>query len=149
MPDPVFREVTLPSGAILKIAPAPFADAKALFQAFLKEVRNVPMTTNADNASWTWFLELYKNVYSAAFSSQEVERCMWACAARCLYDDGTMAKEIPGLKVEPSIFEKAANRQDFETVAMEVTKENVDPFAKSLYAKYLSASKELKAATQE
>lgn len=119
------REHKLPSGAILKVSPAPFKEAKALYQAILKEGRGIEVSSKTELAA------LYKEIFCAGFSSVEVERCLEACFKRCQYCDSRGE-----LKIDESTFEPVNARDDYMTVCMEVAKENVLPFVKSLYAEY-------------
>ncbi len=119
------KEVKLPSGAILKITPSPFAEAKALYQSILREARVVEFTAATDMAS------VYKNLFCVGFSSPEIEKCLWACFKRCIYNSGK-----GDLKIDENTFEPIEARDDYMLVCVEVAKENILPFAKSLYAEY-------------
>lgn len=113
------REVKLPSGATLKVKAAPFSDSKALYQAVLKEMRGVELKSE------TRTMELYKNLFCAGFSSKEIESTLVPCLERCTYNDH---------KIGPDTFEADKAREDYVTVCVEVAKENISPFLKSLYA---------------
>lgn len=115
-------EIKLPSGAMLMINPAPFADAKALYQAMLKEVKQISFDPKTDIDT-----EFIKNVFCTGFSSEIIEAKVWECMKRCTYN-----KE----KLVPDIFEPVEARDDYFTVCFEVAKENIAPFTKSLYAQY-------------
>lgn len=115
------RKVTLPSGAILEIGEAPFATAKALWQALMREMKLVAISQKGEVS------EMLKNAFCAGFSSPEVEACLWECMRRCLYN---------GLKIDDGTFEPTKARGDYIKVCVEVAKDNVSPFAKSLYADY-------------
>lgn len=117
------REVKLPSGAVLKITPAPFAVSKALYQALLRELKGVTMGFEITQ-------NVFKDLFCAGFSSSEVETCLWECLKRCLYND---------LKIDDQTFEPVERREDYLKVCVEVTRDNVFPFAKVLYAEYLNA----------
>lgn len=119
------REVKLPSGAILKIHLAPFADAKNLYQSLLRELKEVQLNTKMELAS------VFKDLFCIGFSSPEIEACLWKCFERCTYNAGQA-----DLKINLGIFEAEAARDDFMTVCMEVAKDNIGPFVKSLYAEY-------------
>lgn len=119
------KEIKLPSGATLKVAPAPFAPAKALYQALLKEAKGITISTKREVS------ELYKDLFCTAFSSPEIEKWLWECMKYCTYDSGK-----GDLKIGEDTFEPTESRDDFMSVCMEVAKENVLPFAKSLYAEY-------------
>lgn len=120
------REVKLPSGAVLEVSPSPFAVSKALYQALLKEARGLNISTKAELQS------VYKEIFCAGFSSPEIEECLWECFSRCIYRDKRGA-----LKIDADTFEPVEARDDYMKVCLEVAKENVLPFAKSLYAEYL------------
>lgn len=118
------RDVKLPSGATLKVTASPFADSKALYQAVLREIRNVPVSSKMEMSS------LYKDLFCIGFSSPEIEACLWKCFARCLYS---------GQKITEDTFEPIESRDDYMMVCTEVAKENIGPFGKSLYAEYQRA----------
>ncbi len=118
-------EIKLPSGAVLKVQPSPFAIAKDLYQTLLRELQAVPITAKTDMAS------LYKDLFCLGFASPAIEACIWACFARATYNVGQ-----GDLKIDADTFEPAERRDDYMQVCMEVAKANVLPFAKSLYAEY-------------
>jgi hypothetical protein len=122
------REMKLPSGAVLKIKAAPWAEAKALYKAVLKEMREVEIKGKTD------VLEMYKNLFCTGFSSDEIDSCLSVCMKRCTYND---------LKIDQDTFEKEEAREDYVTVCVEIAKENVLPFLKSLYAEFQRISAEI------
>lgn len=119
------REVKLPSGAIMKIHLAPFVDAKNLYQALLRELKEVQLNTKMELAS------VFKDLFCIGFSSPEIEAYLWKCFERCTYNAGQAE-----LKMTPFVFESEDSRGDFMTACMEVAKDNIGPFVKSLYAEY-------------
>lgn len=119
------KEVKLPSGAVLKITLSPFKNAKALYQAILKEARGL------DVGSKTEIATLYKELFCIGFSSEEIEKALWVCLDRCTYNNGK-----GDLRITEDTFEEVSARGDYMNVCMEVAKENVFPFVKSLYAEY-------------
>lgn len=119
------KEVTLPSGAVLKITPSPFKDSRALYQAILKEAREVKINSKME------IVEVYKDLFCLGFSSPEVEKCLWKCFERCTYDSGK-----GDFKIDENTFEPVEARNDYMQVCVEVAKENVMPFMKSLYVEY-------------
>lgn len=123
MKDP--REVKLPSGATLKVGVASFSEAKALYQALLKELKHVSIDLKLDSEN------LFKDIFCIGFSSPEIERCLWECMKKCQYVDSRGP-----LKIDKDTFEPESAREDYMTVCIEVAKENVLPFAKSLYAEF-------------
>lgn len=119
------KEVKLPSGATLKITPSPFKDAKSLYQAILKEAKGVSINSKTEMA------EIFKNLFCIGFSSEEIERHLWVCFSRCTYNGGK-----GDLKIDADTFEPIEARDDYMQACMEVAKENILPFVKSLYAEY-------------
>lgn len=123
-------EVKLPSGKVLKIQVAPFADSKALYQAFLEEVKGLRMdpTTEMD-------VNLWKDLLCLGLSSKKIEGALDPCLKRCLYG---------GLRIDNDTFEPVECRDDYFTVCFEVAKENILPFTKSLSQKYAHILDKLK-----
>lgn len=119
------KEIKLPSGAVLKISPSPFATAKALYQSFLREVRGLKINSKMEMS------EIYKDLFCIGFSSPEVEKALWECMARCTYNGGR-----GDLKIDADTFEPIAAREDYLQVCTEVAKENLMPFTKDLYAEF-------------
>jgi len=115
-------EKIMPSGAVLKITPAPFAEAKALYQAVLEELRGVNLDPNAEIDT-----NLFKDIFCVGLSSKKIETALAACMKRATYKD---------LKIDDQTFEPLEARQDYVLVCFEVAKENIAPFAKSLYAEF-------------
>lgn len=111
------KEVTLPSGAILKLNLAPFADAKALYQAVFEEMRGLDI--DPDKAE-----KLLKDLFCVGLSSKKIEKCLQKCLERVLYN---------GLKITDELFEDEAARGDYIPMCTEVAKENLLPFMKSLF----------------
>lgn len=116
------KEITLPSGAILKVNLAPFPDSKALYQAILEELRTVSVNDEDEIG-----INLIKDLFCTGFSSKKVDTALSKCVARCLYK---------GEKITNESFEPAEARQDYMKVLIEVTKENILPFVKSLSAEF-------------
>lgn len=122
------KEVKCPSGAILKINPAPFKESHDLYKAVLREAKHIQFSKKTELPT------LYKDLFCAGFSSEEIEVKLWACMKRCTYNSGN-----GDLKIDEASFEKVETRDDFMMVCMEVAKENIHPFVKSLYAEYVQA----------
>lgn len=120
------RKVKLPSGAELTINPAPFVDAKYLYQALLREMKEINIDTQMEMAN------LYKELFCVGFSSPAIELALWKCLERCTYDNG----KTGALRIDQDTFEPIESREDYLTVCTEVTKENVSPFVKTLFASY-------------
>lgn len=112
----------LPSGAELVITVAPFAEAKALYQAFLKELKVLKFDPKTEMD-----VNFFKDMFCAALSSKEIENALDVCMKRATYN---------GLKIDKDTFEPVEARDDYFAVCFEIAKENVLPFTKSLYAQY-------------
>lgn len=120
------KEVRLPSGAVLKIGLAPFEDSKTLFQAMMQELRGMELSSTAEVSS------MFKDIFTIGFSSRLIEAALKKCLDRCLYNDQ---------KIGADTFEPAAAREDYFVMCEEVATENVAPFLKPLYARYLELMK--------
>lgn len=121
----MMKEVKLPSGATLKIALPPFEVSWALYQTILREAKTVAIVSKTEMAS------VYKDLFCIGFSSKEIERDLRECFKFCHYVD-----KRGELKIDKDTFEPVEARNDYMSVCMEVAKENVLPFVKSLYAEY-------------
>jgi len=121
------KEITLKSGAVLKITLSPFAESRALYQAILEELK--PLNIGGEKE----FSQLFKDLVCTGFSSRKVEFCLETCFKRCTYK-GINDKD--GLKIDKDSFEKEENRQDYIPVCIEVIKENIMPFLKGLFVEY-------------
>lgn len=121
----------MPSGASLRITLSPFSVSKALYQAVLKELKAVKMDTTMEVGS------LFKEVFCSAFSSHEIEKCLFECFKRCTYS----INSGPHLKIDDTTFEAEESRQDYMSVCMEVAKENLLPFLKGLLSEYQNGLK--------
>ena len=130
--------VTLPSGAILKIGLSPFADAKALYQTLLRELKAATITSQID------FTALVKDVICIGFSSQAVDIVLAKCMQRCTIDYGN-----GDMKIDSETFEPVEARGDYVKVCVEVVKANVAPFMMSLYADFKTAVSMMDALTPE
>lgn len=120
------KEVKLPSGAVLKITPSPFAVSKALYQAVLREAKGISVSAKTELGN------VFKDLFCTGFSSPEIEVCLWKCFERCTYNSGN-----GDIKIDENTFEPVNAREDYTPVCMEVARENILPFGKSLYAEYL------------
>lgn len=126
------RKVTLPSGAELEVIPAPFAAAKALYQAALAEITALKMAGNDE-----FDVNLIKDIFCAGLSSKKIDAALDACLSRCLYN---------GEKITAATFESVEARQDYIIVQWEVAYDNVHPFLKGLLSKYATQIEKLKTA---
>jgi hypothetical protein len=112
------KEVNLPSGKILRVGLAPFADSKALYQSILIELKGIK--AEAKQEIDTNFI---KDILCSILSSGNVDRTISKCMDRCLYG---------GLKIDAQTFEPEENRQDYIIVLQEVAWSNIEPFLKGL-----------------
>ena len=119
------KEIDLPSGAKLKLGVVPFEFSKALFQAILEEAKALSLASSMEMA------DVYKSLFCIGFSSKKIEACLWKCFEKVIYED----KRGP-LKIDKDTFEPVENRGDYMAVCLAVTKDNIDPFVKGLYAGY-------------
>lgn len=116
------KKIKLPSGAELAITMAPFADSKALYQACLEELKHLKMDGRQEID-----YNFLKDVFCSGLSSKKIEDAVFKCASRCLYGS---------LKITEDIFEEEKTREDYFDILYEVTKANIMPFTKNLYAKF-------------
>lgn len=117
------KEVSLPSGAVLKVTAAPFKDSKALYQACLEELKDLNLDPKQEIDA-----NFFKGLFCVGFSSKKIESALYKCFERCTYNGSRI--------VDDSIFESVEARDDYFTVCFEVAKENIMPFTKSLSVKY-------------
>lgn len=120
------KEKKLPSGAILRIGLASFEQSRNLYQAVLEEAKAILIGSKTEMAS------VYKDLFCVGFSSKKIESCLWECFKHCTYNNG----QTGDLKIDSDTFEPLAARDDYLTVCMEVARENIYPFVKSLYVEY-------------
>lgn len=118
----MIQTFTLPSSAVLEVDLAPFADGKALYQAFLEEVQGVRLDPQAQVD-----VNMWKEFACIALSSKKVEKAIWVCMGRATYNK---------LKVTQDTFEPEDARQDYFDTMMHVAEVNVRPFTKPLLARY-------------
>lgn len=112
------KEVTLPSGAILKITLSPFAISKALYIAVLEETKGLHIDPEAEVDT-----NLFKDMFCVGFSSKKIEAALDKCMERALYN---------GLRITNDTFEPEEAREDYLSVCWEVAYANLLPFTKSL-----------------
>lgn len=116
------KEVTLNSGATLKMGVVPFVDAKAFYQAVLEEARSVSISEDQEIGA-----NLIKDLFCTGFSSKKIDSCLKKCMDRCLYN---------GIRITDETWEPMEAREDYLQVCIEVAKETLAPFVKSLYAEF-------------
>lgn len=116
------KEVKLPSGRLLKVQVAPFADSKALYMALLEEAKGLKLDPHAEVDA-----NFFKDIFCVGFSSKKIEACINKCSERALIDDS---------KISPDSFEQVEHRDDYITTIFEIAQENIQPFMKSLSASF-------------
>lgn len=117
------RELTLPSGKTLLIQPADFKTAKDLYKAFAEEFLKLDINEDTD-VKWG----VIKNLVCSALASDKIEKCLWECFKTVTIDK---------LKIDQQTFEPVDARDDWFTVCMEVARDNVLPFTRSLMPWFL------------
>jgi hypothetical protein len=118
------KKIDLPSGAVLIYEPSPFAVSLALKEAVAEEMMRLQLNSSTDKA------EIIKNLFCISISSQKLKACIWKCFEKCRYNSGA-----GDLKIDKDTFEPVRARQDYETVCMEVAKEELAPFGKEGFVK--------------
>lgn len=120
------KEITLKSGAVLKVGLPPFQDSKNFFQAVVRNMKSVEIDNKIDT------LEAFVGaLLGSQLADQEIERCLWLCMKQATYNS-----KKPGsadIKIDPVMFEPIEARMDFIEVCLEVSKENLAPFMNGLY----------------
>ncbi len=111
------KEFTLPSGAVLGLNVAPYADAKALAQAILVEAKGISFGEDTDH------LGLTKDIICSALSSKEIEKCALKCMSRCTYN---------GSRINNDTWEPVEARGDYVIALYRVIEENITPFLNGL-----------------
>lgn len=113
------KEVTLPSGATLRITMSSFAVAKALYLAVLEEAKSMTLPTQDTEIG----MNFYKDLFCFGITSKRIEACLAECLKKALYNN---------LRITDEVFESEDARQDYLSVLLEVAKVNLEPFTKSL-----------------
>lgn len=110
---------TLKSGRTLEIGLADFRAGKNLFDAVIKEIKASKLDAESGKENFL------KDAVLSVLSSENVERALWPCMAKCLYEKNY---------ITPNTFEDISAREDFLEICYEVGQENLIPFGKNLYA---------------
>lgn len=113
------KEVTLPSGAILKISDSPFEDALALFEVVVEEGKTISFAGKGDA------FEFVKSMFCTLLPSKKVKAALKLCLDRALYN---------GARITSATWEPIEARGDYIQACLEVAEVNLAPFGKSLYA---------------
>lgn len=106
------KEKVLGSGAVLNMTSGCFKEGHTLFKAVMTELGSLDGN-----------LELNTKLRIKLISSENIERALWPCMARCTYNK---------VKVVPEMFDNVEGSiDDFLDIALEVLGFNLDPFFKS------------------
>jgi len=116
--------ITLQSGVELKITLAPFSEAKELYQALLKEIKDLKLDPEAEID-----VNFFKDIFCSSMASKQIEEALKKCLQRCIYGK----ERIVNID---AIFESEVAREDYVEVCFEVARANVMPFTKNLYAQF-------------
>lgn len=127
----MMTEIKMPSGAILKVQPAPFAAARTLYQAVLEEAKGLKFDPEAQVD-----VNFFKDLFCAGLASKKIEAALAECFKSALYND---------LKITNDIFEPVEAREDYIMACFEVAQENIKPFTKNLLLQYATIFQKMKA----
>lgn len=128
----------LPSGAVLTVSVAPFADAWLLMKASLKSLKGMELKADDLKRDMNELLETPSALASIMdrvvefATSNDVEAAIWKCAQRALYIPAGVPAEFPGMKLNPGLFddqtygEKA--REDYARIVVAILEVNCKPF---------------------
>lgn len=118
-------EKTLPSGAILEMTMAPFEDGHRLLKAVSREIESTKLASNMQD------IDAIKNLMMRAIYSEEIDRALTPCMARCKYNKQPVNKN---LFADETITEeeKIKRRGDYLPILKEVLLYNLTPFFSSL-----------------
>lgn len=119
------KEISLPSGAVLKLGHIPFAEALTLNKALGEELKVVGLAADLE------VMSVMKDLVCIGVSSPKIEMALSACMKRCVY-----ASSKAELKIDKDTFEQEEARQDYYTVCVEVAKHACLPFVKAHSAEF-------------
>jgi hypothetical protein len=115
----IMTEFTATSGVEIVINPAPWKDAKELKKAIERVV-------DLDTLGAMNGLASFIKAAVIVDSSDEVERALFQCLARCTRD---------GQKITEAMFDDVEARKDYYDIAEACIKENLSPLFVSLFSK--------------
>lgn len=120
------KEITLKSGAVLRIGLPPFQDSKNLFQAVIRNMKSVEINNKIET------LEAFVGaLLGSQLADADIEKSLWECMKQATYNSKKPGSAF--IKITPEIFEPIDARGDFIDVCLEVAKENLAPFMNGLY----------------
>lgn len=112
-------EFVLPTGAKLVVSEAAYVDADALLKALAKCAKGIALPNNFLEADVT----VLKDVLVEAITSDEVDRALFKCAERAVYENQKVTK---GIFDDPKL--KDGARQDRFLIFWHVIEVNCGPF---------------------
>ncbi len=121
MSDPI----TLTSGAKFQITPSSFELANALRKSLMRTVKGIPLGDNPLNQD----LSVLKDVFLEAASSDDVERCLFACLERASYQDVKVTKNLFD---DPKLGQQA--RSDLFEIFWKCIEVNLGPFFVKIFS---------------
>jgi len=152
------QEFDLPSGAKLHVSPSSFAQAKALQDALLAELRGKGLGAldvaaiqkaigvgvakragdEAPDGVEDAGLNMLVDRFLAVASSREVEAALFACAEKAVYKPGGSLDGA--VQVTQRLFDdpklRDAARRDFYAICHRVAEVNIRPFVEALFSMY-------------
>ncbi len=118
-------DFTLPTGSHLVVSEAAYPDCDALLKALVRCAKGVELPKNLLEADVT----VLKEVLVEAITSEEVDRALFKCAERAVYEN---AKVTKALFDDPKL--KDAARQDRFLIAWHVIEVNCGPFFGAIFS---------------
>ena len=137
------QKFDMPSGALLVVTVAPFADAWALMRASLKTLKGLGLKQEDLKGDMGSILEspsmftlIMDRIVDFA-TSPDVEAAVWKCATRALYVPAGSDPAFPGMRVGPQLFDDPEHgtraREDYARIVAGILEVNCKPFlAKAL-----------------
>ncbi len=124
------KQIILPSGASLDISTSSLEICENLLESVLEELKAVQLHLSSEVD-----IDMFKNLFCAAFSSKKVKLCLKECMKKVAYN---------GRKVDKDTFDPDEARGDYLLACFEVAKENLLPFMKPLAQQYSLILEKLK-----
>lgn len=134
------KEITVSSGARVKVGIAAWEDVMRLKNAALREMATAGVSMKGIKISRDMDISGFISAFLLVESSPEVYEALWPCLERSLYN---------GQKINKGIFEDAKARQDYYEIIKEFLVVNVTPFLPKAASAWLAEAKTMFAATRE
>lgn len=81
-------EIDLPSGAKLRISLSSFPVARDLFQASMETLKDTKISSSTEID-----VNLFKELICSGFASKKMEKCLWECMKKSLYNGQKITEE--------------------------------------------------------